>query len=67
VGTEVSPEHPGVGTLHTMTGMEEAVDGDTGVLGDSSLDEFLAAGLMDESLNAQDLSNGVFPLVQVVA
>lgn len=50
---EVVPDDGRTGALNAMTGMESSVDGDAGVLGDSSLSKLVTTGLVEESLNLQ--------------
>jgi len=66
VRAEVLPQEIRVHTLLTMTRVEHSVDGYASVLGNGLLGELVAAGLVDEGLNAKNLSHSVLPLVQVV-
>ena len=66
VRAEVGPQHVGGDSLHAVTGREVSVDGDASVLGNGGFYEDLAAGFVEEGLNTENLSNGVFPFVDVV-
>lgn len=63
---EVVPDDGGTSALMTVTGMESSMDGDTGVLSNSSLSELIAAGLVKEGLNLQSSSESVLPAVDEV-
>jgi len=60
------PEEVGVHAFHAVAGVEAAVDGHAGVLGDGHLGELIATRFVDEGLHTEDLADGVVPLVQVV-
>jgi hypothetical protein len=64
---EVGPEDVGTEALVEVAVVEETVDGNAVMLGDGGLDELLTTRLVQEGLNGQGLSNGVLPLVDVVA